>query len=129
MPATHPPAHSAAPQVIPSPLKPASIAGLAHTVPVPVPVLVRVQAPDADPSVTPIRRPYHLSLVIDRSGSMNGQQARFGKESLYSAMKMRSRVTSKDEQHYGTTRESDSPRFLRRDASQGTKGGSRPSPK
>ncbi|MBY0437816.1 MAG: VWA domain-containing protein [Burkholderiales bacterium] len=65
-PATAAPA--AGPQVILKPLKPALIAGLAHT----VPVLVRVQAPDADPSVVPVRRPYHLSLVIDRSGSMSG---------------------------------------------------------
>ena len=63
------PVPAAGPQVVITPLKPALIAGLAHT----VPVLVRVQAPDADPSVMPVRKPYHLSLVIDRSGSMSGQ--------------------------------------------------------
>ncbi len=35
-------------------------------------VLVRVQAPDA-PAELPARSPLHLSLVIDRSGSMSGQ--------------------------------------------------------
>jgi len=68
-PAPHSAVHTVSPQVVITPLKPALIAGLAHT----LPVLVRVQAPDADPSVTQIRRPYHLSLVIDRSGSMSGQ--------------------------------------------------------
>jgi Ca-activated chloride channel family protein len=35
-------------------------------------VLVRIQAPDA-PAERPTRNPLHLSLVIDRSGSMAGQ--------------------------------------------------------
>ena len=35
-------------------------------------LLVRVQAPDA-PAELPTRNPLHLSLVIDRSGSMSGQ--------------------------------------------------------
>jgi Ca-activated chloride channel family protein len=35
-------------------------------------VLVRIQAPDA-PAELPKRNPLHLSLVIDRSGSMSGQ--------------------------------------------------------
>lgn len=35
-------------------------------------VLVRIQAPDA-PAERPLRNPLHLSLVIDRSGSMSGQ--------------------------------------------------------
>jgi hypothetical protein len=43
-PAASAPVPAAAPQVVLTPLKPALIAGLAHT----VPVLVRVQAPDAD---------------------------------------------------------------------------------
>jgi hypothetical protein len=68
-PAASAPVPAAAPQVVLTPLKPALIAGLAHT----VPVLVRVQAPDADLSAVPVRQPYHLSLVIDRSGSMSGQ--------------------------------------------------------
>jgi Ca-activated chloride channel family protein len=68
-PAASAPVPAAVPQVILTPLKPALIAGLAHT----LPVLVRVQAPDADPSVVPVRQPYHLSLVIDRSGSMSGK--------------------------------------------------------
>jgi Ca-activated chloride channel family protein len=36
-------------------------------------VLVRVQAPDAPTAATVSRQPLHLSLVIDRSGSMSGQ--------------------------------------------------------
>jgi len=57
------------PQVLIIPLKPALIHGVAQK----LPVLVRVQAPDADPSTTKQRKPYHLSLVIDRSGSMSGE--------------------------------------------------------
>lgn len=56
------------PQVLITPLKPALILGMAQK----LPVLVRVQAPDADPSQQKARKPYHLSLVIDRSGSMSG---------------------------------------------------------
>jgi N-methylhydantoinase A/oxoprolinase/acetone carboxylase beta subunit len=52
-------------------------------------------------------------------------QARFGKESMYSAMKMRSRVASKDEGQYNSVQEAVMPRFLRRDGSQGTKGSRR----
>jgi hypothetical protein len=69
MPAASTPVPAASPQVVITPLKPALIANHAHT----LPVLVRVQAPDADPSVVQVRQPYHLSLVIDRSGSMSGQ--------------------------------------------------------
>ena len=69
IPAASTPVPAATPQVVITPLKPALIANHAHT----LPVLVRVQAPDADPSVVPVRQPYHLSLVIDRSGSMSGQ--------------------------------------------------------
>lgn len=58
-----------APQILITPFKPAVIAGMAQT----LPVLVRVQAPDAEPTGEQSRKPYHLSLVIDRSGSMSGE--------------------------------------------------------
>ena len=55
------------PQVLIIPLKPALIHGVAQK----LPVLVRVQAPDPAPATAPSttkqRKPYHLSLVIDRS--------------------------------------------------------------
>lgn len=55
--------------VLIQPLKPALVAGMAQK----LPVLLRVQAPDAPPAQDrPARRPYHLALVIDRSGSMAG---------------------------------------------------------
>jgi Ca-activated chloride channel family protein len=57
------------PQVLLSPLKPALILGMAQK----IPVLVRIQAPDADPTQVRVRGAYHLSLVIDRSGSMGGE--------------------------------------------------------
>ena len=57
------------PQVLITPLKPALIMGMAQK----LPVLVRVQAPDPDPAQKKDRKPYHLSLVIDRSGSMSGE--------------------------------------------------------
>ena len=57
------------PTVLITPLKPALIQGLAQK----LPVLVRIQAPDLDPTQQKVRRPYHLSLVIDRSGSMSGE--------------------------------------------------------
>ncbi|MFZ4534917.1 vWA domain-containing protein [Propionivibrio sp.] len=57
------------PQVLITPLKPALILGHAQK----LPVLVRVQAPDSDPAQKKVRKPYHLSLVIDRSGSMSGE--------------------------------------------------------
>ena len=56
------------PQVLITPLKPALIQGMAQK----LHVLVRVQAPDPDPTNKVDRKPYHLSLVIDRSGSMSG---------------------------------------------------------
>jgi len=57
------------PLILVTPLKPALIDGVAQK----LPVLVRVQAPDAPPSKKTERKPYHLSLVIDRSGSMSGE--------------------------------------------------------
>jgi Ca-activated chloride channel family protein len=70
-PRSHPdvPARAVTVQVSLTPLKPALIGGQAHT----LAVLVRVQAPDADPARAQERRPFHLSLVIDRSGAMSGQ--------------------------------------------------------
>jgi Ca-activated chloride channel family protein len=60
------------PQVLITPLKSALILGMAQK----LPVLVRVQAPDMPPSEIPVRKPYHLALVIDRSGSMSGEPIR-----------------------------------------------------
>ena len=57
------------PQVLITPLKPALILGMSQK----LPVLVRVQAPDPEPTQQKVRKPYHLSLVIDRSGSMSGK--------------------------------------------------------
>ncbi len=56
------------PMVLITPLKPALIRGVAQK----LSVLVRIQAPDPDPAQQKVRRPYHLALVIDRSGSMSG---------------------------------------------------------
>lgn len=63
------PANSA-PRIILTPLKSAFIAGHAQR----MQVLVRIQAPDvniANPVEIKQRPPYHLALVIDRSGSMS----------------------------------------------------------
>ena len=38
-----------------------------------VEVLVRIQAPELPPEQRPQRPPLHVALVLDRSGSMNGQ--------------------------------------------------------
>ncbi|WP_194266281.1 VWA domain-containing protein [Dechloromonas sp. H13] len=56
------------PQILIQPLKPALIAGVAQK----LPVLIRVQAPDAVATEKKVRKPFHLALVIDRSGSMSG---------------------------------------------------------
>jgi Ca-activated chloride channel family protein len=64
--------NSNVPQLIVTPLKPALILGMAQK----LPVLVRVQAPDAPSSEKKVRKPYHLALVIDRSGSMSGAPIR-----------------------------------------------------
>jgi Ca-activated chloride channel family protein len=58
--------------VLITPLKPALILGMTQK----LPVMVRVQTPDAPPSDKPARKPYHLALVIDRSGSMSGEPIR-----------------------------------------------------
>jgi Ca-activated chloride channel family protein len=57
------------PHVLITPLKPALIQGMAQK----LPVLIRVQAPDPDSTKKVARKPYLLSLVIDRSGSMSGE--------------------------------------------------------
>jgi Ca-activated chloride channel family protein len=56
------------PQLIVTPRRPALLAKHPNT----LDVLVRVQAPDAPPTVAP-RHPLHLALVVDRSGSMSGR--------------------------------------------------------
>lgn len=60
---------SITPQILLTPLKSALIAGHAQH----VEVLIRVQAPDTNPTPAKDRPPYHLALVIDRSGSMSGE--------------------------------------------------------
>jgi Ca-activated chloride channel family protein len=78
------------PQVLITPLKPALILGMAQK----LPVLVRVQAPDASPSEMPVRKPYHLALVIDRSGSMSGEPIR---EAVRCARHMVDRLAPSDQ--------------------------------
>jgi Ca-activated chloride channel family protein len=56
------------PRLVVSPRRSALLAGHDNT----LDVLVRVQASEP-PATTPRRQPLHLSLVIDRSGSMSGQ--------------------------------------------------------
>jgi len=56
------------PTLIVTPRRPALLAGHDNE----LDVLVRIQAPDA-PAELPKRNPLHVSLVIDRSGSMSGQ--------------------------------------------------------
>ena len=77
------------PTVLITPLKPALIAGTAHR----LPVLVRVQAPDPDESQRRERRPYHLALVIDRSGSMAGEPLA---EAIHCARHIVSRLEATD---------------------------------
>lgn len=55
-------------QIFIQPLKPALIAGVAQN----LPVLIRTQAPDPEETEKKSRNPYHLALVIYRSGSMSG---------------------------------------------------------
>ena len=78
------------PQVLITPLKPALILGMAQK----LPVLVRVQTPDAPPSEMPVRKPYHLALVIDRSGSMSGEPIR---EAVRCARHMVDRLAPSDQ--------------------------------
>jgi len=60
---------TSAPVVLVTPQKPALIEGVAQK----LAVLIRVQAPDAPTEIVAVRKPYHLALVIDRSGSMSGE--------------------------------------------------------
>jgi Ca-activated chloride channel family protein len=78
------------PQVLITPLKPALILGMAQK----LPVLIRVQTPDAPPSEAPVRKPYHLALVIDRSGSMSGEPIR---EAVRCARHIVDRLTPSDQ--------------------------------
>ena len=57
------------PTLVLSPRRSALLAGHDNT----LDVLLRVQAADAPATTAPRRQPLHLSLVIDRSGSMSGQ--------------------------------------------------------
>ena len=59
-------------KILITPIKPALIMGMAQK----LPVLIRIQAPDATDTPSKERKPYHLSLVIDRSGSMSGEPLR-----------------------------------------------------
>ena len=66
------PENNSSQRILITPLKP----GLIHGVAQKLPVLVRVQAPEPPPSQEKQRNRYHLSLVIDRSGSMSGEPLR-----------------------------------------------------
>ncbi len=52
-----------------TPIKPALIQGMAQT----LQALVRIQAPEPELAPSSKRKPYHLALTIDRSGSMSGE--------------------------------------------------------
>ncbi len=56
-------------QIVITPSKSALIDGVAQK----LIVLMRVQAPDANPFELKKRKPYHLALTLDRSGSMSGE--------------------------------------------------------
>ena len=77
-------------------LKPAVIAGVAQK----LPVLIRVQAPDPLATEKKARKPYHLALVIDRSGSMSGpplaEAVRCAKHIAAGARKVVQSAPSKD---------------------------------
>lgn len=55
-------------KIVITPLKPILIEGVAQK----LIVLVRVQAPDVNTADHTPRKPYHLALTLDRSGSMSG---------------------------------------------------------
>ncbi len=77
------------PRFLLTPLKPGLLPGMAQT----LPVLIRVQAPDASLAPGGRRRPNHIALVIDRSGSMSGEPLQ---EAIRCARYMISRMAATD---------------------------------